>query len=132
LAVLALVVIKECLGIDQHRYNDISLLAFDEVAESDRHRELRLCHIEDLIFDILNIESTFLHSLQFLNDRPKEHINDERVNSSFVIDIEHSPEILDCLWGFFVIHGQNEFQEAFVVHLAIYSWVLLKDTIDHY
>lgn len=130
LAVLALVVIEEGLCVDQHRHDDISLLALDQIVQGDGHGQFRLGHIEDLVLDVLHIEAAFLHSLQLLDDGAEEHVDDEGIDSTLVVDIQHPPEVLDCLWSLFVVHCQHELQKAFVVHLAVDGWVLFEDPID--
>lgn len=103
-----MVVIEEGLGVDEHGNDDISLLALDEVVESDGHGEFGLGHIENFVLDILYVEAALFHGLQFLDDGTEEHVNDEGIDGSFVIDVENSPEILDRLWCFLVVHGQDE------------------------
>lgn len=126
-----MVVVEEGLGVDEHGDDDISLLALDEVIQGDSHREFGFGHVENFILDILYIEATLFHGLQFLDDGAEEHVNDEGIDGSFVVDVEHSPEILNCLRSLLIIHGQDELQEAFVVHLSIHCWVFLEDTVDH-
>ena len=47
-----------------------------------------------------------------------------------MVDIQNSPEILDSLRSLLVVHRQDEFQESFVAHLSVDSWVLLEYSVD--
>lgn len=47
-----------------------------------------------------------------------------------MVDIQDPPEILESLWRFLVLHGQNELKEALVVQFAVIGLVLLVDSID--
>lgn len=130
LAVLALVVVEECLCVDKHGHDDISLLALDEIVEGNGHGQFRLGHVEDLVLDVLHVEAAFLHGLQLLDNGAEKHVDDEGINSALVVDIQHSPEVLDCFWSLFVVHCQHELQKALVVHLAVDRRVFFEDPVD--
>lgn len=61
LPILSLVVVEKGLCVDQHRDNDVSLAAFDQIRQSYSHWELWFGHVKDLVFDILDVETAFLH-----------------------------------------------------------------------
>jgi hypothetical protein len=63
-----LIIIKEGLGIDQHRHNGVSLLALDQIIETYRHRQLGLGHIKNLILDVFDVEPRLVHRFEFLDD----------------------------------------------------------------
>ena len=66
-----------------------------------------------------------------MDDGAEEHVYDEGIDSSFVVHVQNSPEVLDCFRSLFVVHRQNELEESLVVHLSLHSWVLLEDTVNH-
>lgn len=108
MSVFTLVVIKEGLGVYEHGDNDISLLALDKVVKGDSHGEFGFGHVKNFVFDILYIEATLLHSLQFLYDGAEEHVDDEGIDGSFMVNVKHSPEILDCLGSFLIVHCKDK------------------------
>ena len=131
MTVLPLVIIEESFSIYQHRYNYISLLTLYQVIQSNRHRHLRLSHVENLVLYVFHIEPALLHRLQLLDDRPEEHVDDEGVDGPLVVDVQNPPEVLDSFGSLLVIHRQHELQEPLVVHLPVDGRILLEDPVDH-
>jgi hypothetical protein len=61
---------------------------------------------------------------------PEEHIDDECIDSAFVVNIKDSPEVLKGLWGFLILHSKDELEESFVIHLSLESLILLINSIN--
>ena len=93
-------------------------------------RHGRLGHIPKLVLDIVNPEPKFLSLLQLLNDRPEKQVNLESVNSSLIVHVQNSPEVLKGLGGFLVFHCQNKIKESLVIHFTFEGLVFFKDPIN--
>jgi hypothetical protein len=60
LPIFSLIIVKEGLGIYQHRHNNIPLSALDQIIQSDSHGQLGFGHVKDLVLDVLDVEAAFL------------------------------------------------------------------------
>lgn len=47
-----------------------------------------------------------------------------------MINVKHTPEVLESLRGLFVFHSQYEVKESFVVHFTLESLKFLKNSVD--
>ena len=47
-----------------------------------------------------------------MNDRSKEHVDNEGIDGTFVVNIEDSPKILDRFRSLLVVHSQDELKES--------------------
>lgn len=127
---LTLIVIVEGLRINQHAHHNVTVAALKNVLESDAMRARWFGHIPQLILQVVHLVFSLNLPLQLLNNLPEEHIDHKCINSSFVKNIKHSPEVLDGLRRLLVFHCEHEVKECFVVHFALKGLELLKDAID--
>ena len=89
-----------------------------------------LGHIPQLILQVVDLVLSLDLFLQFLNDLAEEHINNESINRSLMVNVKHTPEILKRLWRFLVFHCQDEVEERFVVHFTFEGLEFFKNTVN--
>ena len=93
-ASLPLIVVVECLRINQQRYNDVAETTFDKILQCDAMRWGWFCHIPQLVFEIVDLVLGLNSLFKLGDDLAEEHIYHEGIYGTLMINIEHSPEVL--------------------------------------
>jgi len=102
----------------------------DQILQGDAVWTCRLRHIPQLVLQVINFVFCLDLSLQLLNDLSEEHVDYKRIDRALVVDIQHTPEVLERLGRLFVFHGQHEVKERFVVHFSFKRLKLFENTVD--
>jgi len=127
---LTLIVIVEGLGVDEHAHDDVANTTLNQVLQGNAMAESWFSHVPKLVLKIVDLIFCLDLLFQLLNNLTEEHVNNKSINGTLVIDIKDSPEVLQTLGRFFILHREDKVKESFIVHFTFKSLEFFKHTIN--
>lgn len=127
---LTLIVIVESFGVNENLDDGVADSAPYEVFQLDAVRQGWLRHVKKLVFQVIHFVVVLQSLREFVDDCSEKHVDNECVDGALVENVYYSPEILQALGTFFILHGQYEIQKVFVIHFALVCLVLFEYPIN--